>query len=166
MEWLICLPVLLGATAIVTFLAIEKHRLKLRQIKQKVNNLNILYECSKCRKYHRKYQETIKEMSDDNYNKVKSGRYDFSDGALIELDSSKRLSRGLLSDNVCVHCYYHYTTRVNEEYEWTKHHPDCIAINNKGYKAYENSLEQINKSAYEMRSMDKFIEKNNLVKEI
>lgn len=82
-----------------------------------------------------------------------------------ELKLERRLMNSLNTSNVCVHCYSNTTNEVKEEYEWTKFHPDCIALDYKGYKAYENSKEEIDRLAYEKRSMNKYIEKNNIEKE-
>lgn len=129
--------------------------------KREINKLNKLYECPECKKYHRQYQEIIKEKSDDNFVKVKTGNYVFKDNKLVELDFRRSLMR-FGDEPACPHCYYHYSSIVYEEYEWTKYHNDCPALDYKKYKTYSKMIEDINKTAYELRSVDKFIEKNDL----
>lgn len=163
--WFAMMPVIFATVALLTMFCIYHIKEKQRQINQKIQKINKLYECPECRKYHRRYQELAKEISDETYKKIQTGRYEYKDGQINELKLEKRLMNGLSTNNVCVHCYCNTSNEVKEEYEWTKFHSDCIALDYKGYKAYENSKEEIDRLTYEKRSMNKYIEKNNLVKE-
>lgn len=131
--------------------------------KKKVDELNQLYECPRCNKYHRKYQRDIKEKSEDEiYRKVKTGLYSYEDNQLEIIKDKMLLSFNLYSNNVCPHCYYRNTHSVSEEYEWTKYHPDCPELDRKKYKSYKKAINEIERAAYEIRSMEKFAEKNGL----
>ncbi len=142
----------------ITYLIVEMPDKK-RKLQNELNKLNQLYECKECNKYHRKYQEKIKELSDENYKKVQSGKYKFENGELIKLDEIWTFTH----DSVCPHCYHETTWREFEEYEWTKYHPDCPELDKKKYKTYLQALDDINRIAYEERSMNKFVEMNKLI---
>lgn len=132
---------------------------KKRKLENELSKLNELYECKSCNKYHRKYQEKIKELSDENYNKIKTGKYKMGNGKLIEKEKYSWFDY----EDVCPHCYYQTTFREYEEYEWTKYHSDCPELDKKKYKTYLQTLDDINRIAYEERSMNKFMEMNKLI---
>jgi hypothetical protein len=135
-----------------------------------LEELNKLYECTNCKKYHREHQQELKEKSDDTYKKVKNNElYLSGDGELKSTkddDMTSRLTRSLLfNDGVCPHCYSNKVHSYNnEEYDWMKYHNDCTALTKKTIKTYKQGLEEVERLAYEMRSTEKFMEYNKLIK--
>lgn len=158
-------------TALPTFLVIYsvlrvvKYFNDRENARREIAKLNKLYECCSCKKYHRKYQGVLKEKTDDIYRKVKSGKFRYRKDKLIELDFSERRMRPYSDGDTCPHCYYELSAEVTEEFEWTKYHIDCVALDKRSYRTFNETLEVVNQAAYEERSIAKFIEKNACQKE-
>lgn len=79
-SWIALIPIILTVVPLLLIFSISNYYEKQKEVKQKMHELNKLYECPNCKKYHRKYQEIVKELSDENYKKIQTFRYEYKDG--------------------------------------------------------------------------------------
>jgi len=107
--------------------------IQLRKIE--MNDWNTLYECTKCGKLHRKYQEEISYRLDSNYKTYLK----------------------------CTSCYHPVKLYTNEEFDWMKISPEFPKITTREIKKMKKTLRNLEKYKKLDSSIEEFMKYYRLV---
>ena len=94
-----------------------------------LDDLNVLYECKECGKFHRKYQEEIQIRLDRNY----PGYHH------------------------CPRCYGKATLYSGEEYPWISTNPEAPKLRLQDVKKIKKILNDVERYRQEDQSIEKFL---------
>jgi|HigsolmetaGSP12D_1036236.scaffolds.fasta_scaffold00398_4 hypothetical protein len=95
-----------------------------------LEDLNTLYQCTCCGKFHRKYQEELH--------------------SLIEPDVSL--------PSTCPNCHQPAQLYTGEQFEWMKTNPDCPELNKRDLRKIKKVMKTLKRLTSESRSLDTFLQ--------
>lgn len=91
--------------------------------------LNTLYKCDKCGKFHRKYQEIIQMNIDSDYH----------------------------SHLICPKCYGPSSLYTGKEYDWIKKNPESPRLKWRDLRKLKKTIRQIENLAADDETIEKFL---------
>lgn len=122
--WLLFLFILLALFTLIIKMTNVYHAGKIE-----LEDLNRLYECKQCGKFHRQYQEEIHQLIDPNYHHPAT----------------------------CPRCYGPSILYIGYQYEWMRTNPECPELTRRDLRKLKKALKNSKKTMIEYESIEQFL---------